>query len=59
MGAQTNLNFGQTVGLQVVRKPVRCSKCGEPRTQDARCENCGSDTPYIEEREKNGTIEQD
>lgn len=54
----SNLNLGQTVGVQVVRAPVRCSQCGEPRTQDKRCENCGSEVPYIEEREKNGVIEQ-
>lgn len=45
-----NVNLGQTVGLAVVRKAVTCSQCGEPRTQDARCENCGCETPYLEER---------
>ena len=47
------VNVKQTVGLHVVRKPVKCSKCGEPRTQDSRCENCGSETPYSKERERN------
>jgi hypothetical protein len=42
----------QSVGLSVIRKPIPCSNCGEPRTQDLRCENCGSEIPYSQEREK-------
>lgn len=56
--AASNLNLDQKVNLQVVRAPVRCSQCGEPRTQDTRCENCGSSVPYVKERDKNGIIGQ-
>ena len=47
------MDLEQTVGLHVVRKPIKCSQCGEPRTQDSRCENCGSEIPYSEERKRN------
>lgn len=49
----SDLTLKQTASVQIVRKPVPCSKCGEPRTQDSRCENCGSEVPYSEERKKN------
>jgi ribosomal protein L32 len=45
-----SLPIKQTVGLQIIRKAITCSKCGEPRTQDTRCENCGIEVPYSEER---------
>lgn len=51
-----DLNIKQAVDVQVIRKPVTCSECGEPRTQDSRCENCGSTIPYTEERGKNEEI---
>ena len=50
---ETNLNVRQEVSLQVVRKPVKCSQCGEPRTQISRCENCGCEKSFTEEQDEN------
>jgi hypothetical protein len=52
MSSKTPVHFAQSAGVQVVRKPVKCSTCSELRTQDARCENCGATTPYLVEKEK-------
>lgn len=45
-----DLTLAQTASATVVRKPVTCSACGEPRTQIARCENCGNEKPFEDEK---------
>jgi len=42
----SSMNLGQSVSLTVVKKPVKCSQCGELRTQVSRCENCGCTKPF-------------
>ena len=44
------VNINQTVGFSVKKMPVICSHCGESRTQYSRCENCGCEIPYEEEK---------
>lgn len=44
------LELNQGIAFTVKRSPVKCSNCGELRTQDTRCENCGHDIPYFEEK---------
>ena len=53
-GSQTR--FDQTVSVVVKRKPIKCSGCGEWRTQFERCENCGCEISYEDERKKNETV---
>jgi hypothetical protein len=51
----SNLKIEQNVSLQIVKKPVKCSKCGEPRTQVSRCENCGCEKSFTEEQNEAST----
>lgn len=44
------LKLEQMATVRVVRTPVTCSACGELRTQIARCENCGNEKPFEEEK---------
>ena len=44
------LSLDQQASLTVKKKPVVCSQCGDLRTQETRCENCGCEKPYSEER---------
>ena len=45
-----DLSLNQVASVTVKRTPVTCRQCKELRTQLARCENCGNETPFKEEQ---------
>jgi len=52
----SHMGLKATATLTVRKKPVPCSQCSELRTQLERCENCGSEIPYQEERDKDEKV---
>ena len=50
--SSSQMSLKVSASMTVRKKPVPCSQCGELRTQLERCENCGSEVSYKEERDK-------
>lgn len=44
------MKLEQSASVMIKRTPVTCRQCKELRTQIARCENCGNETPFEEEK---------